>query len=1741
MDIKNILSKIEDCKKESQKKDLLKNFKILIASQKAKKVEEQLSSLNYEKTLNKLYKNKDFDIFLEILTSIIKYIPSLSEIYRKKYQEIILNLVLSKNLFGEEMINNYYNYFLIATNNLDDINNIKHKKYLIYFLFFEILFKSDLDTKIINLFIKLEKYITKYQHELIIYILTLYSFQNKNDDFPNEISILQKIIDFCKFDLSNNNVIYLKNYEIMKNIVMLLLLYTPFKQEILIHIYNSNQNYFINMIQEIIMTCNNSLKEDNNYSNKNDTNIININNFFFEETLELNFDDINNTGNNILNNYFSNKEYFKKQYYKFIGQIKLKELNKKNKLDIYRGILWTLSSLILKIYFSYNSNQIENDNNNLAFDENKIHCLRLFIPLITIFQNLTQEEQKSFVKQYLELIRSLLKQVKVFEDWNYILDILNRCTNIIINKTKNGISENDFKNEINIINEIFIIILNMYNNNNLMFCNMENLSSIIHKYNQFLEKDSLLCFYIDIYLPNEHENKKYNIKSNFYDNIYINFINNLEILFFNIFTSAHKNFTNAKNYLLEIIRVNYLNDNIRKEEIISNNKSGFISKRIIIEKVLEKYLENVFISFGDDAQNYSFFNYILIEILSQSINIDFMNQILTLLIFNSNEKINKNLYESFGISVINNLFENLINNSSKCLLSKEKLQVLIDFFFDENNMNDENIFKIGLSLLKCFIVNNNHEIIFVSNNNKNNINNINLNDRHSMLVIDYYYNKIFNKKPTFEENEFIIFHKNFYAPYVVLPHIQLFKSINENMENDITKSHLMENILELYYICFTSNISFIKNVNLNKFFSIIFEEKELTKISSSKKVTNYLIKIMACLPYQLSNDMMFNSSQKIALNIKKNANLIHDTQLKIEPKYKISIINFLINFWSKLNLIITKTLNKIINNEQLYQTNFNNNNEKVNLNERQTKTIMYNFINKGDSYTWCGELNLYSQFDYLYNCIKLLKLYLISSMNDLTNNINSNNSNQDNAQKINRSINIKKLNFSPFKSIIQKIIKEIFSSINYKYFNKKYTYFVLSLLYDIKELLPQFISEEFISEINRQSKRSFSYSNIHEKFKRAMSISNKNIFKEGEETTGINIVYKVIFISLFLSWNKDDIITSSFDKYFKTNYKLILFLKDKLSLINKFYEERNNFEKGLEKIIQHLGDLLNLYLMEYIPENKISIMINLIDEIFPEYHSTYREYYFNKMAEWNLKIKKNRDNMNIDFKNIFDMNFLNNINNNYLEDNYIGQKVLKNSLVFYGNNSLIVMNPININKCSFTLRNPICNINLIFDTDVPIVNNNDALIKKEEKDESSENEEEEEEDDESIEKDKKHKNEDINDDSSYYFSDDSNELNNSNEGIIPPFLKTEPTKKNKINEKTNVKIFEFEETTEDIKPKEKNGENNANKNYEINNKYKRRKSKEFEDKIILKNYNIYPPRRKRFNTDFNDHLKKSMLLAEKKKMMNNCLKIFSLMTELTDYKIEQYKYFDITKNKNLYKITKIIQNLDISSLYYTHDCAFIYYSEKESSPESMASYMIFLQKLGMLYDYYDIYPDFNIENNKSKNGHIDSDKYIIINQDCFTRINFNILNLIEKNEKKLMEDNDIIFIWMDDSNVNNNYSINIEQNKLKIFFIINKINDNIYKIQRKYNTDNKTEINNIIDELYFNEIFIDIEIQNSIQMLINMIKTIDIMIKIYNKTDNGYKIESSVLKNKGKKISEKYLMDNNISSLEKRYELINNL
>ena len=84
--------------------------------------------------------------------------------------------------------------------------------------------------------------------------------------------------------------------------------------------------------------------------------------------------------------------------------------------------------------------------------------------------------------------------------------------------------------------------------------------------------------------------------------------------------------------------------------------------------------------------------------------------------------------------------------------------------------------------------------------------------------------------------------------------------------------------------------------------------------------------------------------------------------------------------------------------------------------------------------------------------------------------------------------------------------------------------------------------------------------------------------------------------------------------------------------------------------------------MQYIPEKNINVLINILDEIFYE-HGTYREYYFYKMAEWCLKIRKNRDSMNINYKNIFDLNFINNTNNNNPEDDYIAQKILKNSFV----------------------------------------------------------------------------------------------------------------------------------------------------------------------------------------------------------------------------------------------------------------------------------------------------------------------------------------------------------------------------------------------------------------------------------------------------------------------------------------------
>ena len=1058
MDIKNILNKIEECKKDSQKKELLKNLKIQIINCKSKKVYEQLLKINYEKTLDKLYSNKDLDVFLEILILIIQNLSPLSETYRKKYKEIILNIILPKKLTGEEEIKNNFNYFLIATNELEDIDFIKNKQYLIYYLFFNIFLKLELTPKIVELFIKLEKYMTKQQYNLILYLLLISSFDNKVKDFSVQMIILKKIIEFCKFDFSDKNTFYYKNYDLIKNVVIMLALYIPFKQEILINLYNIDQNYFMNIIQDIIINFN-DIKEDK----YNNMDLININHFFHEEINSFDFDK-NNSNNDNLYKYFNNKEYFIKIYKKYIENYNLKEIYINKKFDVYKGIVWTLSSIIIKNYYikEEDKNAI-NTNNNL--DENKNHCIRLFKSLILILQYSNIDQQKYFLKHYLELIKSLLKEVNIFEDWDYVLDIIHNCFLIIIKKEQNKeLIEKEFKTEINILNEIFIIILKSYNKNELIFCNLETLSIIMHECNQFLKNDSTLCFYIDIYLKYEHKNKKYILKGKNCDNDYYNFLNNIEVLFFNIFSLNSKLFSKTKNYLLEIIRVNYLSDINNEKENDLNNKDKNISKQIIIERVLEKYLENVFISSGDNEENYSFFNYVLLEILSQTKNNNFLNQILALLIFNNNENINKLLYNSFVSSILINLFEKLINNSSKCNLIKEKLSFLIEFFFDEININDENIFKLGLSILKHFFINNQYEIIFIKN--INDLNNIDINNKHSILVIDFLYYNINLKKNSFEkEKDFISFHKNYYDPYIVFPHVKLFKAINQNLENNINKTNIFESILEFYYLCLSKNILFLKNIDLNLFFKIIFDEKDLTKFSSSKKITNYLLKILACLPFQLNSDTIFNtSSENIELDIKNKSYSNNDFQLNIDPKCKISAINFLINFWNKLNIIISKTLNKIYSNELLSQSIFNIIHKKtsdLNSEEKNIRLTIHNLMNKGDSYLWCGELNLYAQFDYLYECIKLLKIYLISFLNEYLISKEKN-------------MNINSKLFSPLKNIIQNIISEIFISINYKYFNKKHTYFIISLLYSMKDLFTQFISEEMIFELKSTKKKSYS-------------------------------------------------------------------------------------------------------------------------------------------------------------------------------------------------------------------------------------------------------------------------------------------------------------------------------------------------------------------------------------------------------------------------------------------------------------------------------------------------------------------------------------------------------------------------------------------------------------------------------------------------------------------------------------------
>ena len=146
------------------------------------------------------------------------------------------------------------------------------------------------------------------------------------------------------------------------------------------------------------------------------------------------------------------------------------------------------------------------------------------------------------------------------------------------------------------------------------------------------------------------------------------------------------------------------------------------------------------------------------------------------------------------------------------------------------------------------------------------------------------------------------------------------------------------------------NLYLLKGVNFKDFLNILFKEKDLTKISSTKKSTYFLLKILSCLPYQLHSEISFISSNNILKM--KNSYGNDDLQLLIDPKYKTLSINCLLNLWNFLNSSINNSLNKIFSNDQLIQTIFNNNNE--NYNEKSIKIIVDNLMKTGDLYLWYG-------------------------------------------------------------------------------------------------------------------------------------------------------------------------------------------------------------------------------------------------------------------------------------------------------------------------------------------------------------------------------------------------------------------------------------------------------------------------------------------------------------------------------------------------------------------------------------------------------------------------------------------------------------------------------------------------------------------------------------------------------------------------------------------------------------------
>ena len=779
--------------------------------------------------------------------------------------------------------------------------------------------------------------------------------------------------------------------------------------------------------------------------------------------------------------------------------------------------------------------------------------------LFTEYKNVKfDKENQNIIKIddvfFFEYIIKILRNNK---DNNELLDKVILNLNSFIMKNGNNLFE-QWKYIFKIINDFFLVknddIIELYNNREELFESIEKLYQEENYFGNFNDLKDIVTK-ITVF--------KNEILVNFQINLLLkdskSFLSNIEKVIVKLINN-YPNFSFCKNYLIEILINNY------NYAFISE---GIESEKIkLIDNLMFKYFSNFLKSFNNIESNYILFGHLISIILTKTSDLNYFETYLDILVhLNLDTGDNITISNNFSINIIRELFENLCLNWDTI-----KLRNFLKYFFGKENRNDVKILKYGVRLIKNIIVDEAFQIITPNHN-------------YSPLIINYKNPEIEKQKEKLDKEHFKKFKKDFYLPFIKFKHIKIYQALNHQLLGNTKNLSLIKDIL-IYYITSLKSFFFLKEVNLEELILIIAKDEDISKISLGKDITRCILEIFSLLNYQLNTNLISDD------NIINNQSIF-----KIHNNYSLStkIIFSLLNSWNKLN---DENLSYLKNypKQNFFDTKFN------------TVPI------------WTGQLTLSQSLSFICEFIKILKCYLFS-LTDKFNKIKKEPSFYSKLSSFDETLKeklIKEYGNNDLNKIIDEIIHFMMDSLFFVLISKEYSISIISLLYEIRDLIVNF---------------------------------------------GDDKILNVIYIILMIGWpTYQDNITNNFDKFFFTKFNMRQIKKEKYYQIDLKSENKDLLNSLIgNEYVQFFADITCLYYLEKIEFSKT--MWETIKNIFPEKEKQKnREIIFLSMVKWNLMTRTKRTNLS-DIK----------------ADN--------NSLIYIGNNNLIIIIPKTKVSCEICFKN----------------------------------------------------------------------------------------------------------------------------------------------------------------------------------------------------------------------------------------------------------------------------------------------------------------------------------------------------------------------------------------------------------------------------------------------------------------------